>query len=402
MLTYVVRRLFHALVFLFTASLLIYTFLVILMPGGPSDQAASARLQGYLTEADYPDFPEVTLAYINEHFKVDYPWPLNYFVWLFDPNDITAKAYNSDNIIITVPKGIDLQVGNLHLRGSGILTGDFGEENYSGALTPVGDVISARSGSSLALLLLAFAVTLLVGIPLGIVGAARKGSLLDHSLTVVSLSGIAIPPYALGYLLILFLAVGLKTLHDQSGWSWVPWFPPGSYGTDDIWNQLYHMVLPATALAVPQIARIARHTRFALLDVLNQDYIRTARAKGLRFRRVITKHALRNSLTTIITQIALFVPLYMSAGIAVENVFAFNGLGKTFYKAVGGCIASFTLFTSDPPPCPAGYTLGMDYPIVLAILLLMLLLVAFSNLIADILYVVVDPRISREVKGKTG
>jgi peptide/nickel transport system permease protein len=399
MVTYLIRRIFHSIVFVFLASFILYTLLVMLMPGGPSARYLQAKELGYLKQTDYPGF---NVSYFNEQYRLDKPWPLNYLLWLFDPSDTTITGYNNQNTLVTIPKGIDIRIGSLSLRGSGILTGDFGQDPYNGSMTAVSDIIAVRWGSSLSLLLMAFAVTLLLGIPLGIVGAVRKGSLLDHTLTVFSLGGISIPPYALSYFLIIFLALGLKSMHDRTGWDWLPWFPSGGYGSDDLWNRVYYMTLPAIALAIPQIARIARHTRFAMLDVLKQDYVRTAWAKGLGFRSVIFKHALRNSLISIITQVALFIPLYMSAGIAVENVFGYNGLGKAFYRAVGGCIVNFSLYTTDPPPCPAGFTTSLDYPLVLALLLLMVILVAISNLVADVIYLVVDPRISYEAMGKAG
>jgi peptide/nickel transport system permease protein len=377
----------------------IYTVLVMLLPNGPVHELALARQSGWIT---HDDFPGSSVEDLNELYKLDKPWPLNYFVWLFDPGDDSVVAYNEQNIKVRVPKGIDLEIGNLSIRGSGALTGDFGEAQAGSSLSPVSDIIGARWPNSLFLFLMAFVMTLVVGVPLGIVGAIREGKLSDHAMTVLSLGGVSIPPYVLSYLLILFLAIGLKSLHDRTGWDWVPWFPAGGFSSDSLWDRAYYVVLPALALAIPQIARVARHTRFALIEVLQKDYIRTARAKGLGLRTVIFKHALRNSLVPIIAQLALFVPIYVSAAAPVENAFDYSGLGRQLYIDVGGCAAVTGITPSIPPPCSGGFVLNLYTPMVLPLLLIMVVLIALSTLVADILYLIVDPKVSFAAKGKMG
>lgn len=387
MIAYILRRVFQSLFFVFLASLMAFTVLVMLVPGGPNDKYALAKAQNITDEANYPD---ETIADLQEHYKLNNPWPLNFFVWLFDSNDTSYPGYNDQNMPVILHKGIDIQIGTLHIQGSGILTGDFGKETVgsSGAAsgaTPVSDIIGARWPNTLYLFVAVLVITLLISIPVGVIGAVRKGGFLDHTLMVASLGGMSIPPYMLSYLFILFLAVGLKSLHDGTGWGWIPWFPAGGWSTDTIWERLYHMVLPAAALAIPQIARIARHTRFALLDVMQKEYISTARAKGLGLRTIVFKHALRNSLVPIISQMALFVPLFVSAAAPVENAFEYSGLGREFYEAMGG-----------------GSLQRIDTTIILPILLIMVALITVSTLIADILYLVVDPRISYAARGKSG
>jgi peptide/nickel transport system permease protein len=200
--------------------------------------------------------------------------------------------------------------------------------------------------------------------------------------------------------LIVFLAVFPKALRDQNGLTWLPWLPAGGAGEESFWSRAIHLVLPATTLAIPQIAWISRHTRFAMLDVLRQDYIRTAWAKGLGFRRVVFKHALRNTLIPVITQAALLIPALVSGATVVETVFAYEGMGRAFFRALGGCLWADIGRTREPPPCPATGYFPIDYPLALTLLLIMVLVVAVTNIIADVLYAVADPRINYGKEGE--
>jgi peptide/nickel transport system permease protein len=131
-----------------------------------------------------------------------------------------------------------------------------------------------------------------------------------------------------------------------------------------------------------------------MLEVLPQDYIRTAWAKGLGYRRVVYKHALRNSLIPIITHGALIVPAIVSAAAVVETIFAYSGLGRSLFRSLGGCLFADVNRTMEPPPCPSVGYFPIDYPLALVLLLFMVLIVAASSLIADVLYAIADPRIN--------
>jgi peptide/nickel transport system permease protein len=400
--TYLLRRILQSIIFVAVAALLIYTLLVMLMPDGPADRYN--RLKAGLPDRFTGAVPLNTTpergdpAYnLQVRYKLDKPWPLNFAVWLFDPNDTEINTYDLAGNPIVVQKGINLQLFGLTLRGSGILTGDFGKSEGFAPNVTISQIFADRWMNTIILLGTSLLLALLVGIPLGIMGALRHRSPLDHSITFFSLGGLSLPPFVLGLLLIIFFAVLPKALRDENGWDWLPWLPAGGLGEPgNFWSKVSHLVLPAITLAIPQIALLSRYTRFAMLDVLGQDYIRTAWAKGLGRRQVVLKHALRNTLLPLITQIALLIPLLVSGAVVIETVFAYEGIGKAFYRALGGCLASASMMTQDPPPCPRVGYFPIDYPLALVLLFLMIVVVAVSNILADIAYAVADPRISYE------
>jgi peptide/nickel transport system permease protein len=320
-------------------------------------------------------------------------------VWLFDPEPKDISTFDLQGNPIVVTRGIDVEIAGLRLRGSGFLTGDFGESAGFATNTPISQIFAARWVNTLILLLTAIGATLILGIPMGVIGAMRQRSSIDNTFTFLSLSGLSSPPFMLGLLLIIFMAVLPKALHDQNGWTWLPWLPAGGTGTDDVWSRAAHVLLPAATLAIPQIAWISRYTRFALLDVLGQDYMRTAWAKGLSTKRVVFKHGMRNALIPVITQIALSVPVLVSGAVAIETVFAYEGMGRVLFRALGGCLAGGAS-VQDPPPCPRTGYFPMDYPLALVLLLIMVFIVVLSNIVADILYAMADPRINYAADGK--
>ncbi len=401
MLTYLIRRILQTIIFVILASLLIYTVLVMMMPDGPRDTYDKIKQDPSYAFGHFLPI-ETQVATFNpiqdlEHvYKLDKPWPLNFFVWLFDPSDTTTNTYNAQNTAVTLTKGIDLNIFGWHMRGSGILTGDFGISVGYIDNTPVSDVLGARWLNTFLLMGCALVLALIVGVLIGVVSATRQGSQLDHALTVFSLAGLSLPPYVLGLMFILFLGIVPKSLRDQGGFDWLPWLPVGDVGDTGFWDRVAHLVLPVTTLALPQIAWISRQTRFAMLDVLQQDYIRTAWAKGLSFRRVMFKHAFRNTLIPIITHTALIVPALLSAASVVETIFAYSGIGRAFFRSIGGCLWADIIHTTEPPPCPAVGYLPIDYPLALVLLLIMVVVVAVSNVIADVLYAIADPRINYE------
>lgn len=400
MFSYLIRRLFQSIFFVLISGLLIYTLVVSIIP----DTCTPGRVYDAVKQGSFPvpgcfaliaQTPEAEKVRLEHAYKLDKPWPLDYAAWLFDPSDTTSVTYTSSNKPITSTKGIDLNIFGAHIRGSGILTLDFGISTSYAFGTPISKFFADRWGMTATLLAVSFLLTLLIGLPLGIIAALRRGTVLDHTITFFTLGGLSLPPFVLGLILIIFLAVLPAVWRHQNDWSWLPSLPTGEAGSKgNFWDQARHMVLPAFTLAIPQIAWLTQYTRFAMLDVLHQDYIRTARAKGSGRLRVVFKHALRNTLIPMITQSALLLPLLISGIIVVETVFSYPGLGKALYAAMGGCLAGVSNALSDPPPCPKSGFFPMDYPLALALLLIIVALVALSNLVADILYTVVDPRIS--------
>jgi peptide/nickel transport system permease protein len=309
-------------------------------------------------------------------------WPIGFFLWLFDPGDTTT--INSDFDV--VPKGIDWTLGDWHIKGSGALTGDFGDALTIGQGLPVTQAIGSRIGNTALLVLFALVPTILIALPFGVFSAARANSRVDNALTLGTFTGLSLPPYWLGLMLILFLAVIAKNLHDH-GWSWLPYLPPGSATAageeGDMPDRLYHVLLPAATLAIGQIAVLSRHVRFAMLEVLKKDYVRTAWAKGLPLRRVLFRHAFRNALIPAVTSIVITLPALVSGTVVVETVFGYSGIGQLFFKAMGGELGGkiqIPTFT--------------DYNIVMVLMLLMVVIVVFANFIADVLYVLLNPRMS--------
>jgi peptide/nickel transport system permease protein len=175
-------------------------------------------------------------------------------------------------------------------------------------------------------------------------------------------------------MMVIFLGVLPKQIHD-AGATWLPYLPTGfAYDTDqqdNIVNRMYHLVLPVTVLAFVSIAQFSRFIRASMLEVMRQDYVRTAWAKGLAQRTIIIRHALRNALVPVITVVTLTLPALVGGAIATETVFSYPGMGQLFVTSI------FTL----------------DIPLVMAFLLIITTLIIFSNILADVLYAVADPRI---------
>ncbi len=217
---------------------------------------------------------------------------------------------------------------------------------------------------TVALSLYALLITLVVGIGAGILAALRQNSWVDQAAMMVAMLGISIPNFFLGLLFIIWFAVGLG------------WLPTGGYiaFTDDPWGWLRTSTLPAVSLAMLNIGLLARVTRSTMLEVLRQDYVRTARAKGLPRRLVIGKHALANAMIPITTVVGIIVSLLVSGSVVTETLFSIPGIGQLLTSAV----------------------LGRDYPMVQGGLLLVTAMLVLINLGVDLLYAALDPRIRYE------
>ncbi len=218
---------------------------------------------------------------------------------------------------------------------------------------PATKLVLDRFGATAELALAAMVISILIGIPAGVVAAYRRNSPSDLVVRTVTLLGQAVPSFYLGIVSIIVFAV------------WLRWLPTGGRGT---W---LHLLLPATTLALNLVALIARTTRSCMLDVLNQDYIRTARAKGLSESWVVWVHALRNAFIPVLTVIGLQVGLLMGGVVVTETVFSWPGVGRLAVQAI----------------------YARDFPVVQAVVLFFALIFVIVNLIVDLLYAVLDPRI---------
>lgn len=262
--------------------------------------------------------------------------------------------------------GLDLPMPQQYLRwAGGVLKGDFGEStNFK---QPVGKVMNTYMWNSFYLAILSLILSVLISIPIGVVSATKQYSKFDGFFTVFALIGISMPSFFFGMLLIKIFAVDLQVL-PVTGMTTAGSVATGlSYGLD----VARHMILPLIVLTLGSVAGLMRYTRSSMLEVIRQDYIRTARAKGLKEKVVIYKHALRNGMIPVITLLGFWLPGLFSGAFITESIFGWPGIGPIGIAAVS----------------------GRDYPLLMGINILFAVLTLVGNLIADVTYAVVDPRI---------
>jgi peptide/nickel transport system permease protein len=311
MLTFIFRRLLSAIPTLILVSLFVFT-LQKLLPGDP-----------VLAMAGEERDPAV-IEYLREKYRLNDPVPVQYMNW----------------------------IGN-------VLKGDFGTSLRTEQ--PVTTLIISKLPVTLELSVFALLIALLIGIPTGIMSAVRKGTAVDYGANIIALSGISIPHFWLGILLIMVFAVKLRWL-PASG------FVPFS---EDPLQNLKTLLLPAFVLGAGLSGTLMRHTRSAMLEVLRSDYVRTARAKGLFPRTVILKHAFRNALMPIVTLTTLLFGELLGGAVLTEQVFSIPGFGKMIVDAV----------------------FNRDYAVVQGVVLCVAIGFVLMNLLADVLYRLINPRL---------
>lgn len=244
---------------------------------------------------------------------------------------------------------------------SQLAAGDFGTSFADGR--PVMARIMERMPATLELGILSLAAALAIAVPLGIISAVRQYSAADYFVTVFGFAGLSIPNFVFGLLLILLFTVEL-------GWMPLMGRTP-SLGEPTLLVRAHHLILPVATLALSSTAGLMRFMRSSMLEVIRQDYTRTARSKGLSERVVIYRHGLRNALIPIITILGLSLPGIITGAVLTEAVFAWPGLGRLAVQSV----------------------FNRDFPTIMGLNMVVALLVILANLLADVLYVVVDPRI---------
>ncbi len=279
-----------------------------------------------------------------------------------DPAAIIAgdAATSADIDLIRERLGLERSlIEQFFLWIGNMLTGDFGESFYY--KRPVSSMVADRVGPTLALATLTIIIACLVAVPLGTLAAYRQGSWIDRMVMGLSVLGFSVPVFVIGYVLIYVLAVKLN------------WFPVQGYQpiSEGFGGFLYRLILPSLALSIIFIALIARMTRTSVLEVLNEDYVRTARAKGLSEVKVMTRHALRNAAVPIVTVIGIAIAVLISGVVVTESVFVIPGLGTLTIDAIQ----------------------GRDYPTVQALIMLFSFVYVLINLIIDLIYSILDPRI---------
>ena len=320
MANYIIRRLGQAIFTLFIISMMLFA-LISAVPGG--------IMSAY---AENPDMSPEDLARIKAKYGLDQPVPVRYAKWL----------------------------GNA-------LIGDWGDSFTS--KRPAMTEIAERLPNTLLLMGIMLIVTLLVAIPLGILSAIKQYTWFDHITTTLAFAGQSLPVFWFGLLLIIIFAVTLKGADGR------PLLPGSGMSTlgqpFSLADRIKHLILPVTMLAFVSAAGYMRYLRSSMLDVIHEDYIRTARAKGLRENLVIFKHALRNALIPLVTLIGLDLPTLFGGALFTETMFAWPGIGRLFFTAA----------------------LKTDYQVVMAVLMIDSALVILSSLLVDVVYASLDPRI---------
>ena len=339
MLNYFLRRFLLIIPTFIGITLVVFTILQI-VPGGPLEMEIMKLKMGGATEGASStststgiNIPESAMEEIKKYYGFDKPIHERSFLW------INTLAH--------------LNLGKSYVYAE-----------------PVWDVITSRFPVSIYFGLISFVLTYLVCIPLGVFKAVKNGSKFDIMSSVLVFIGYSIPGFAFGaFLLVLF-----------GGGSFLDWFPLGGFRSidwpemslgDKILDQLHHTVLPVLSYMIGSFATLTILTKNSVIENLSQDYIRTAFAKGISEKKVIFKHALRNSLIPIATGIGHFLSLILAGSFLIESVFNIDGMGLLGFKSV----------------------VNRDYPVVMGILVISTLLLLIGNIISDIIYAIVDPRI---------
>ena len=363
MTRYIIRRLIGTIPTLFVVSLLIYSILLA-SPGGPEQRFAQN-----------PKMTVTQIAAFRHRWGLDQPIPIQYCRWLGVCNpdkDGLAQFLSNDNLPNFLP-------GFLGGGDNGVLHGDLGVSSQNGS--SVASLIGQRILPTFILAGCALAVWIFFAIVTGVLAAVRQYGKTDTAITVFNYVGFAFPTFWLGLMLIIVFAQQLRWLPAGGMWDarTVPIF-----GSDQYWafagknpagaltDLGRHLILPVITLVVVNIAGDSRFVRAAMIDALSQDFVRTARAKGAAERTVVYRHAFRNALLPVVTNIAIELPFLFAGAVATETIFSWPGMGLAYIQAVS----------------------NYDYPVLMGILCITAVIVVLANLLADILYAVVDPRIS--------
>lgn len=340
---YIVRRSIQSFFLLWLATLISFTIYQ-MAPGGPvqfldDDPRATGEDANRLTRS----------------YGLDRPIPIQYLVWLAGEDWLPAnQTWQSGRCLSDTAR-----------CGKGILRLDFGRSFfYKGqpAINPILERIPATLTLGLATLIL----SMVIGIPLGIIAAFNRGRWPDHFIRVSTVLINTVPDWWLGLLLLIFLGGYL---------GWVPLSGMYTIGDGSLLNRLHHLILPALVAATGGWIGYSRILRFEMLEVLNQDYVRTARAKGVPERLVMVRHVLRNALMPFVTGFGGILLIFLSGAVLFENVFSWPGMGRLFITAIN----------------------SRDYPVMMAVFVIGSFVGILGLLLVDILYSIVDPRVKYDV-----
>jgi peptide/nickel transport system permease protein len=395
MTTFLIRRFVQ--MFLVTVIAAFFSFgLLYLAPGGPIDELIGAQRQnegkGQVNQDD--------IRRVKERFDLDFYLPFRFTRWLIGwPSGPLFGSVGADwqvgcsvpgQVRLRYPDGtvefreqgceVPLTLGDIEGRrvSNGILLGDFGVSQVILRDRPVTALIMSRLPYTLALMGASITLSILIAVPIGIYSAVRQYSRFDYIMTTVAFVGSSLPSFVFGIFAILLFSI----LAQRAG---LPYLPPGNASGARDWtmpllgtieagsllDRALRFIMPVSVLTFINIAGWSRFVRASMLEVLNQDYVRTARAKGVQERMVVVKHALRNALIPFITLLAGVLAALFGGALITEAVFNWPGLGRLFVDALG----------------------RSDYNVVMALLFVNVVLLLIGILITDILYTIVDPRI---------
>ncbi len=392
MTNYLIRRSFQMVLVVIAATIAIY-LLLNAVPGGPL-----AGLNLGASQRDRYSMEEI--ARMEAALGLNRPLYLGYLTWMLGEDwlDEVGNALGNPDLngkLIITGTWSDYQAPICSAAGGtnaeavegrkppcarGIVRLDFGESWKVAKGVPVSEVMGSRIMNTVRLTASAAVISLLVAVPIGVLSAVKQYSKLDYAVTTFSFFGISMPAFWFGLMLIIVFGLKFKE------WG-LPYMPtgnvvdlrilPGSMAAllgisaGSLGDYLLHLVLPVAMLSLLSMAGWSRFMRSSMLEVLRQDYVRTARAKGLRERSVILKHAARNALIPLITIVVFEIPAIFGGAIITETIFNYPGMGRLFIQAL----------SAD------------DWPIVMAYLFISAILVVIATLVGDILYTIVDPRI---------
>lgn len=396
MAAFIVRRLFQMAIVIVLSAIVSYVLLY-LTPGGPllflQQQQQSGRAR--VTEED--------IRRIKAYYELDLGMSTRFMRWFIGwprgPITIGGQTYFADlQVGCAVPgqvrlrfpdgrtelveEGCEKPVTLADLEGrrtsSGVVLGDFGLSQQIARDQPIGSLLLTRLPYTLWLMGISTLLAIAIGVPLGIFSAVRQYSRFDYVMTTVAFVGASLPTFFFGIMLILVFAIifkeaglpylppgGASAVRDY----FVPWI--GDVQAGSTLDRLLHFIMPCAVLTFINIAGWSRFVRASMLEVMRLDYVRTARAKGVRERLVILKHALRNALIPFITLLGGILALLVAGAPITEGVFNWPGIGRLLLDALG----------------------RSDYPVAMAILFIGIVLLLIGYLISDILYTIVDPRI---------
>jgi peptide/nickel transport system permease protein len=394
MTTFLVRRFFQMILVTLIAAMLSYGLLY-LQPGGPIDQFLGERQNSGRNRVTEEDMQRVL-----QRYELDLPLPVRFTRWLIGwptgplfgsvggdwaigcstPGQVRLRYPDGRVEIVEEGCANTLTLAELEGRPSsrGVIFGDFGDSQTILRDRPVTELIWSRLPYTLYLMGSSILLSILIAVPLGVYSAVKQYSRFDYIVTTISFIGASLPSFVFGIFAILIFAI----LAKQAG---LPYLPPGdAVGTRDyvipligsveagsFLDRFLHFLMPCAVLTIINLAGWSRFVRASMLEVLQQDYVRTARAKGVRERLVILKHALRNSLIPFVTLLAGVLAALFGGALITELVFNWPGLGRLFVESLG----------------------RNDYNVAMALLLINVVLLLIGILITDILYTVVDPRI---------